>query len=595
MMKHRNTIAATTAVALAVTSGCSSGIVNSARRSEGCRPIYTSKSPDDQLRYDQRFPKGTPIAASVSNPLVGTFESKLEEALIQRKLLPGNWSSGVPSFSSQRILVTIGASAPTMFADKAGWESQAEIEMKADLATLYRGAVDSAFNGTVNAYNASQSESTQLYEKRIGTTVQNAGPSILAAGWTPMAVTGALQGVQSLLDEVIDRVGLTASSTMYSMRGHLAATIADMDVIFADQMDTTIDQLSAERRETLQAVMVMANDAERAMREFQAAGFESASDLLCQTTVNFANYPNTVIGLGLPLERCFAPDVLCQKPIVVRDGGSTRTEQLIQFRGVNLLPNGEYADASVSVAGSEIKLPTAGGKTVLQLPLTGGLNGDRDDDSFRGPLTTRIDFVWPRNNISRRWFLELLPYRVKSVSVRFAPKIEGRIPKHKTQTFQTRQDGKGQREETHVITNDNDHRIDRCSYSEISVINKAQVRNVSQSAGSCSFVLWAKGNYGKNSRITIRATAHQSRKEEVQGQYQVEQRRVSGPGGSISFSYNSPELVPPGFSIKAGTMDFILEYIDNEGRSIVLTDERPAHPDVGTVVSSDDGLVLTFN
>jgi hypothetical protein len=89
--------------------------------------------------------------------------------------------------------------------------------------------------------------------------------------------------------------------------------------------------------------MLLASEAEASLQKFVKEGAFAASDLLCQSTVNFANYPNTIIGLGLPFERCFTPDVLCISSLEIRDTGTSNSEQILQFRGVNLLPNDEYA------------------------------------------------------------------------------------------------------------------------------------------------------------------------------------------------------------------------------------------------------------
>jgi hypothetical protein len=226
-------------------------------------------------------------------------------------------------------------------------------------------------------------DSTSPEKAQYATIVSEAAQATSLSG---IAVTTTLISIEQILDDLLNRANSMVSSQLFAMRSHVAATVSDINVVLKDRMQDGYDKLNEQQRQVLDRAMLLANEAQASLDKLVKDGAFAASDLLCQTTVNFANYPNTIVGLGLPFERCFSPDILCLSSLEVRDVGTPQAEQMLQFRGVNLLPNNEYADATLLLSGKETNLPTAGGKSVLQLPLPGGLNGKSGDTSLRGPL-----------------------------------------------------------------------------------------------------------------------------------------------------------------------------------------------------------------
>ena len=87
--------------------------------------------------------------------------------------------------------------------------------------------------------------------------------------------------------------------------------------------------------------------------------------MVCQTTVGRANFN--------PLSRFFLPDIVCLKERNIWDVGHNM-DQIVTFRRVNLLPKGDYPKARIEVAGKTITAVTAGGNSILLLPLPGGPN-----------------------------------------------------------------------------------------------------------------------------------------------------------------------------------------------------------------------------
>lgn len=422
--------------------------------------------------------------------------------------------------------------------------------------------------------------------------------AMLATDVTGIGVTTTLISIEQMLDDLLNRADSMISSQLFALRSHVAATVSDINVVMKDRMQDAYDKLNEQQRQILDRAMVLATEAQESLDKLAKEGAFAASDLLCQTTVNFANYPNTIIGLGLPFDRCFATDILCLSSIEVRDVGTPQAEQMLQFRGVNLLPNGEYADATLLVSGKEIKLPTAGGKSILQLPLPGGLNGKAGDTSLRGPLMARVDFNWPKSQTSRSF--ELKPFSVRTVDVSLSFVIEGPLRSVREQLCHVYAEGgsAGSREEyaTCTIVPDSvDKSIERCEEGPVTSENgDAGIRNRLFTVGACQWELRAKSKawWGAGAWYDFIGRAHQLGTERVQGPSFIADKVINQNEKTWVIEYPD-SLVPNGYKIISGQYSYNVTISDNEGNTITLTEAKPSDPKFGSAVVI--GKRLTIN
>ncbi|MCG8088239.1 MAG: hypothetical protein JAY62_00665 [Candidatus Thiodiazotropha endolucinida] len=422
-----------------------------------------------------------------------------------------------------------------------------------------------------------------------------------ALSLTPISVTTTLISIEQMLDDLMNRMNSTISSALFAMRGHVAATTADINVMFRDRMQEAYDNLNEAERTALDRAQLMATQAMASLEKLEEEGFSSASDLICQTTANFANYPNTLVGLGLPFERCFAPDVLCLSDSHdIRDTGSENAEQLLQFRGVNLLPNGEYPDARILVGGEDYEVPSAGGKSVLQVPLRGAINGKPNDISRRGSMFTRVEFDWPKNSVQRRWFFELKPFLVRNVEVTMTPTIEGPVRTRKDQECGVKAEGGsvGSREETATCTiiSDADKSIELCQeVHTISHNGNAKIRNRLFTPGACQWEVWAKSEawFGAGAWIHFLARANQVKNRRIPGRTFGTDIILNQGQASAVFEYPT-EFVPPEYRIITGRYSYNVRLTDNEGRSVIFTESNPSNQ-LGSAIMQGNRLTVTLN
>lgn len=416
-----------------------------------------------------------------------------------------------------------------------------------------------------------------------------------------IGVTTTLISIEQMLDDLLNRTNSMLSSQLFAMRSHVAATVSDLNVVLKGQMQDAYDKLNEQQRQALDRAMLLATEAQAALDKLAKEGAFAASDLLCQSTVNFANYPNTLVGLGLPFERCFAPDILCISSIEVRDVGTSQAEQMLQFRGVNLIPNDEYANATLLVSGKEIKLPTAGGKSVLQLPLPGGLNGKIGDTTQRGPLMARVDFEWPKNNVNRKWFFELKPYQVRSIEVTFGFEIEGPVRTIREQPCHVSAEGGsiGAREEfatCTILPDSTDKSIEKCEEGTTTSQNgDAEIRNRQFSVGACSWELRAKSKpwYGAGAWLDFIGRAHQISKQRINGPAYVSNKTLNQSEKTWVIDYPE-EFTPPEYKIIDGRHRYNVIITDNEGNRITLTEAKPTDPKFGSAIVVGKRLTITL-
>jgi hypothetical protein len=252
----------------------------------------------------------------------------------------------------------------------------------------------------------------------------------------PISVIIGMKMLQDTIDKALDRADEIATSQLFALREHLAVSIQDMNVLFKDRLNQTFDKLSDLEQKALNSAMQLSYDTQTALDDLETKGFEHASDLLCQAAVAAAQL--NVLPIFKP--RPPPPDLLCITTPYIRDSG-TLHERFISFRGVSLRKGG-YPEATLVVPTPEKRfdLPAAGGNTIIQMPLPGGINGGTGDISPRGSLTALAEFNWNAPNkdkpkLKLRWMFTIEPYLVNSIDVSITPKIRQATYAYKAQRF----------------------------------------------------------------------------------------------------------------------------------------------------------------
>lgn len=405
---------------------------------------------------------------------------------------------------------------------------------------------------------------------------------------TALTITTTLISVEQMLDDLLNRANSAASSALFAMRGHVAASISDLNVVFKNRMDETMDRMSEHEQKILTQAQVLAAQANITVKEVAEKGFEQAADLVCQTTVGLANFN--------PLSKLFDPDIVCLKEQNIRDAGAN-FEQLLTFRGVNLIPGDDYAKATIQLAGSTITSVTAGGNSILLLPLPGGLNGNRDDLTIRGERLAEVEFNWRKSNITRRWLFPVRPYLVRSLKTTIIPLIKGPVRKRKEQTCSVHVNGgtAGSREEytTCTIVADDGWTVESCLESPpTSATSDAGIRNRLFTAGACQWEMHAKsgGWWGGGAWYAFIGTAVMKKDERVRGTPFESSAVVNQNVTSAIFQYPS-NLIPTEYTALDGEWWYTVLYQDTEGREHTFTQTQPTNPNLGVITAMDKGQV----
>lgn len=427
---------------------------------------------------------------------------------------------------------------------------------------------------------------------RWTTWMNDKGEKAFVSVPTPGAVTTTLIGIELLLDDLLNRANSAASSALFAMRGHVAASAADLNVMFKNRMDEAFDRLSEEEQKVLTTAQVLAAQADQTIREVTERGFEESANLVCSTTVGLANFN--------PLSRLFPPDIVCMKEHHVRDAGPNM-EKILTFLGVNLLPHGSYPSSRIEVAGKTVTAVTAGGNSILLLPLPGGLNGTPNDLSLRGERITQVEFTWQDPKTTRRWIFPLRPYLVRAIDVTMVPLIKGPIRQPKSQTCYVRAPGgtMGSREEyaTCTIAADDGWTIEQCQESPPTTsTSRAGIRNRLFTPGSCQWEMVAKteGLWKGGEWYGFIGTAIQKNNETVRGT-PFQARSVINQGNTSAVFTYPQDFVPSEYSILHGDWWYTVHYQDNEGREHTFTQAQPTTPRIGTTTMQQGQLTITLN
>lgn len=405
---------------------------------------------------------------------------------------------------------------------------------------------------------------------------------------TPVQVIGSLTAFQPVLDEILNQAGAFATSQMFAMRTHLAATIADLNVVFKNNMDDLYDKLSAAQKEALSRAQVMLTDMQRSLLELQQRTFESVANLLCDSSAMLANFPVKLVSLNL-LRKKVSPDIICLLSPEVRDKG-TLHEQLLRFRGVNLNAEEEYPQATLTIPSQpqfNFSLSTAGGNSILLMPLPGGLNGSYNDTSLRGDLVAKIDFSWGKTNKMRRWFFILRPFIVRSIHVSITPLIEQTSYSTKTDSCYVNSEGgiKGGKEQrrTCLITVDKGAETVSCANSEPTTQNSDSgiAEGPLQGPGSCTWVIRAKSSrFGAGAWYGMFTYLNQKSKSRFLGPTYHESFILNQGNTGQVVTYPANLIPRDARPIEAG-WQYTVTIIDNTGNRFVLTESNPSDSRIG--------------
>ncbi len=445
---------------------------------------------------------------------------------------------------------------------------------------------------------------TEHTGRQAGAGRATAAAPAIAAALTPVVAIGALVGLQGVVDQLLDHATAMISSQLFALRSHLAATISDANVVFRDRMNETFDRLNEQQQKALLGVQALASQTETALQKLERDGFQSASDLLCQATVDQANYPLKLIDLHLFGTRQPAPDIVCLAHPEIHDAGGQH-EQLIEFRGVRLLPKGEYPNALLTIPGKpdvSLPLPTAGGNTVIQLPLPGGLNGTFDDASPRGTLIALASFSWPGQSRGRRWFLEIQPFLVRTIDVVLTPQVD--VVTYSTKTFDcyVRSGGGGlfsggEQRNTCTLTVDPTGTAIACEIDHETTHNgdagiangpllgpgSCEVGVRAKSGGLFSGSAWHGVLLRMTQKIVIRTAGPQYHTTWLMNQ------------GTGSATVTYPLALPPGASLVPGSFQFAVTITTNAGDQFVLTDTQGSDPRIGSATIVGNTLTVQIN
>lgn len=442
-----------------------------------------------------------------------------------------------------------------------------------------------------------------VYSRASAQGRAGAGNAALTDLLTPAVLVAGFAGLQSTIDELLNHADAIATSQLFAMRSHVAATVADLNVVFRNNMDDAYEKLGELQRKAFSQAQAMLNDTTRALKEMQESTFEHAANLLCDLTAQMANFPVKLISFNLLPKRAAATDMLCLYTPEVRDAGSLH-EQLLRFRGVNLTPGGEYADATLSIPSQPDKkfsLSTAGGNTILMMPMPGGINGDYNDVRLRGDLVAQVEFAWAKANQRRRWLFMLKPFLVRSVEVSITPLVERPV-------YSTKADGcyvyaKGgslaSREEsqTCTITVDQGAEAVACEQSEPTThLGDAGISSGPlQGPGSCQWVLRAKSEprFGKSAWHGINIYLRQRAKEQLRGMEYRSAMTLNQGNNSAVFTYDM-NLVPSGARIVEGQYWYTVTITDNTGNRYQLTESKPSDSRIGTSTMDRGKLTISL-
>lgn len=414
---------------------------------------------------------------------------------------------------------------------------------------------------------------------------------------TPLAVIAGLKLLQDTINGALDRADEIATSQLFGMREHVAASIADMDVVFKNRMNQTFDKLNEQERNAINAAVALTNQTNVALQKLENDTYLHAADLLCEAAVSMATFNILPI-----FKHKLSPDIMCITTPEVRDIG-TLHERFLTFRGVSLRTGGDYPEVTLTVptAQKSFSVPAGGGNTILQIPLPGGINGGPGDMTPRGSLIAVTDFNWGHASASAklkaRWMFLLNPYLVSSIDVSIVPKIRQASYKPRYQDFYVEAGSGRTNTATWSIVAEPNTEIVDCAYSVNTKVGNSEVTNVLRTAGACQMTGIARGQgagHGGGS-IGIRMWVRQKSEAEIAGPRWQETKRVVNQSQSQAiFVYDVPK--PPDSEIIDYNYNWRVDIQRNTEELFTLTNSNQSDTRVGAATMDSSGtLTVTLN
>lgn len=509
---------------------------------------------------------------------------RLATAVGQRRVAP---TSGFVSVAST-------ATGNGVLADLTSLDSRVTlVQMLRDPApvTVASDAAIVAMSSTSASTNSAMSMSVQSMDSAL----------VVNSVLTPATTIASFVALQKLLDHALDRVDAIATSQLFAARSHVAATVADLDATFRFNMNATFDKLTQQQQTILTQANVLLHQTTEALVALERDGFDSASDLVCQSTIALANFK--VLPRREP-----RPDVLCLSNGRVSDAGPFH-DQLLSFRGINLRPSGGYPKVKLLVpsADQELNLIAAGGNTVLQVALPGGINGKPDDTTMRGNLIVRADIDWSESSEKKwtpqRWMFVLRPYVVSTVNVVITPKVRQATLRTRSQSFYVDAPRGEERNATWTMVKSLDAAtVTSCTYVETNkVSNSGLTSSVLQTPGSCQVTAVARGasggvfGGGGGGSYGVLMTMTERVDQEVAGPTYTAMRRINQGSPTVMVPYD-PSLIPSGSQVIDWAYSWRADVIQNTGRQFLLTNTQQSQPGVGIASMSNAGeLTVTMH
>lgn len=332
------------------------------------------------------------------------------------------------------------------------------------------------------------------------------------------------------------------------------------------------------------------------MAELEQKGYEHASDLLCQATIAAANFQ--IIHISLLPRRERPPDIVCMTVPWIRDSGLNH-DQFVSFRGINLRPKGKYPDVTLSIprAGKTLDLAAAGGSSLLQVSVPGGINGGPNDVTPRGNAIVEARFDWrgsssnssDADRLQSRWLFLLKPYIVSSVEVSITPAVTEASLRERASEPKYISAGKGKEERTSwVMTKAGDAAyLTDCWHIENTKNGNSGIEDklFAPGTGSCEYKVVARGGswpFGGRGWFGITMFVRERINVQTFGPTYFERAILNQGQTSRTFNYDLSVLrQPPISDWNFSNGSWQISITKNTGEVFVLTNTHPSDPRIG--------------
>ncbi len=352
-------------------------------RNPSLTPVFVTEPNGNKVR-ELRFVRDVSYNA-FSKVIISYMDSSMPS---EPKRTFSQWSDiFIPATPDVSSVVTVLRASPKTFAEKLSFAEYRNqiIEQRNKLLLNPSNIKESVNPETLFRLNLSNVDVLAAERRLVATPNANALKSLskqqfgdrqsAAALIDPASIILGMTLLQNTIDGALDRADEIATSQLFALREHLAISIQDMNVVFKDRLNQTFDKLTEREQVAVNTAMQLSYDTQIALDDLENKGFAHASDLLCQAAVAAAQ-----LNLLPIFKRAPSPDLLCITTPYIRDAG-TLHERFLTFRGISLRKGGDYPDASLIIPTPDkhFTLPAAGGDTIIQMPLPGGINGGSGD------------------------------------------------------------------------------------------------------------------------------------------------------------------------------------------------------------------------